>query len=296
MPRRPRRITRWLLCLPVLAAVSIAVGQEVATQGVLGQIMSNQVNVKEALGKVPSSLEEVLARALRTNPDILLAESKVRQAQAELNQTRLKVTQDTAGLYYQRRGLREAKEGLYKKASIIEQRVASGTMTQEQLQEALLRVADLDAEMSLLESKLRYAIGLGGAKSQGQGFAASQAQAAAPTKPGSRPALPAKWTSVLDTELNELVVEEATLAEVFELIRDLSGLSIVAHPVLSETNVLNTFTLRKLTVRQALLAISDLNDNDVCFVFRDYGVLAAPQDSAEHLDGATIPPSVPLLR
>src|SRR5262245_42079158 len=39
------------------------------------------------------TLEELLARALKDNPDIRVAESKLREAEAELNRVRLLVTQ-----------------------------------------------------------------------------------------------------------------------------------------------------------------------------------------------------------
>src|SRR5438477_8495528 len=49
----------------------------------------------EAAGKsAPApSLEELLTRALKDNPDIRVAETKVREAEAELNRIRLQVMQ-----------------------------------------------------------------------------------------------------------------------------------------------------------------------------------------------------------
>jgi hypothetical protein len=48
---------------------------------------------KPADEKKPSQLEELLAQALRDNPDIRVAEAKVREAEAELSRTRLLVVQ-----------------------------------------------------------------------------------------------------------------------------------------------------------------------------------------------------------
>jgi hypothetical protein len=48
---------------------------------------------KPAEDKKPSQLEELLAQALRDNPDVRVAEAKVRGAEAELNRTRLQVIQ-----------------------------------------------------------------------------------------------------------------------------------------------------------------------------------------------------------
>ena len=45
---------------------------------------------QETGARVPRDLEEMLALAIRGNPEVLLAEAKLRQAEAELNQIRLK--------------------------------------------------------------------------------------------------------------------------------------------------------------------------------------------------------------
>src|SRR5579885_2073808 len=48
---------------------------------------------KPAEEKKPSQLEELIAQALLGNPDLRVAESKVREAEAELNRARLQVIQ-----------------------------------------------------------------------------------------------------------------------------------------------------------------------------------------------------------
>ncbi len=48
---------------------------------------------KPAEDKKPSQLEELIAQALRDNPDIRVAEAKTREAEAELNRVRLQVIQ-----------------------------------------------------------------------------------------------------------------------------------------------------------------------------------------------------------
>jgi hypothetical protein len=53
---------------------------------------------------IPDTLADALARALRNNPGILVAEAKVRQSQAELNEVRLGVVQELT-LAFQRRAM-----------------------------------------------------------------------------------------------------------------------------------------------------------------------------------------------
>src|SRR6516164_866853 len=48
---------------------------------------------------VVPTLEEMLTRALKDNPDVRVAEAKVREAEAELNRTRLQVTQKVIAVH-----------------------------------------------------------------------------------------------------------------------------------------------------------------------------------------------------
>src|SRR5262245_37259708 len=62
---------------------------------------SKPSNAGQPPAGVPSgSLEELLARALKENPDIRVAETKLREAEAELNRIRLQVMQKVVS--YQR--------------------------------------------------------------------------------------------------------------------------------------------------------------------------------------------------
>ncbi len=52
----------------------------------------------------------------------------------------------------------------------------------------------------------------------------------------------------------------------------------------------------RLPVADLLLALMDIHQGEFCFVIRDYGVLMIDREVAERIDGATIPPNVPLIR
>src|SRR5947208_549434 len=54
----------------------------------------------QAKPEKPATLEEMLAKALKDNPDIRVAESKVREAEAELNRVRLQVMQKLVALQH----------------------------------------------------------------------------------------------------------------------------------------------------------------------------------------------------
>jgi hypothetical protein len=80
--------------LPVLAA-ALLVGFGSAGRG-QPPAEGKDAN-KPAAEKKPSQLEESIAQALRDNPDVRVAEAKVREAEAELNRTRLQVIQKVVG-------------------------------------------------------------------------------------------------------------------------------------------------------------------------------------------------------
>src|SRR4051812_14153862 len=78
-----RTRTNSLAVLVGLIAVGLAAGQ-------------SNPPPKQAVKPDPNSLEGMIAMALKNNPDILLAESKVTEATAALNQARSKVIQAVA--------------------------------------------------------------------------------------------------------------------------------------------------------------------------------------------------------
>ena len=65
------------------------------------------------------TLEEMLNKALKDNPDIRVAEAKVREAEAELNRTRLQVTQKVLTFHHSR----ESQKALIKVAEEDLQRI-----------------------------------------------------------------------------------------------------------------------------------------------------------------------------
>src|SRR5206468_5992476 len=82
------------------------------------------------------TLEEMLNKALKDNPDIRVAEAKVREADAELNRTRLQVTQKVLAFHYSR----ESQKAVIK-------------VSEEDLQ----RIAKLNVSKAIGQEELRLA-------------------------------------------------------------------------------------------------------------------------------------------
>ncbi len=88
--RRGRVLGATLLALVV--GGSLALGQQDPLKGTAAP--------PKPPAPAPSSLEEMLAKALKDNPDVRVAEAKVGEAEAELNRIRLAVTQKVVVLYH----------------------------------------------------------------------------------------------------------------------------------------------------------------------------------------------------
>lgn len=240
----------------------------------------------------PRSLEEILEVALVSNPDVLLAEAKVREAQASLNQTRLKVMQSVAKLFYERRKLDRIQSDLARQLEVIRKRIQAGTLATGSATEPTLAVAENEARKDQVQAELRYAMGLGGRVTP----SAKPKAAQAPTPAPSRSPIPEKYRQLLETPLR-VEWQQAPVNIVLETLQKATGgkLAFVLGPEIDTEEVVVTLALpADVPLKSALLAMADQWGQELCFVFRDYGVILTDRDSAQQLRGATIPQGVPL--
>src|SRR5947209_1161209 len=107
------------------------------------------------------TLEERLARARKENPDIPVGEAKVREAEAELNRTRLQVVQKAVALHHAleaQKALVEAAELDFKRLSDLAGKNVAGQGDVDAAKQKLLaakgRLAEIEAEMPYLSGKL----------------------------------------------------------------------------------------------------------------------------------------------
>lgn len=113
---------------------------------------------------VPATLDEMLAKALKDNPDLRVAEAKLREADAELNRTRLQVMQKVV-LYYRNVEANKALvEHAEKDFEMYQKIYKNGTLSatefnkaQGALQQAKMKLAEVEAELPYLlgQSQLR---------------------------------------------------------------------------------------------------------------------------------------------
>lgn len=104
---------------------------------------------KSSKPQLPETLAEALAEALEANPDVLLAEAKLRQSQAEYSQAKLKVAQDVTLAFYER-SKRQMTLQTHREAA----KKVPGSTPESEIQ----RMSDEVAES---EAKLAYLLGAG---------------------------------------------------------------------------------------------------------------------------------------
>jgi hypothetical protein len=104
-------------------------------------------------------LTDMLAEALKNNPDIRVAEAKLQEAEAELNRTRLQVTQTVMTLYHEveanRAQVRSAEADLRR----LNELGARGAAPQANLALAESRLLKAKADLAKAEAQLPYLLG-----------------------------------------------------------------------------------------------------------------------------------------
>jgi hypothetical protein len=264
------------------------------------------------LPKVPDKLEEMLALALRSNPEILLAESKLRQAQSELNQVRLKVTEEVVSLYYERRKQEELSAQLNQQLKVVQAAFRAGEIPSEKVIEAMIARSNAAAAVPQIEAQTRYLLGLGGDNPTryllGLGGDAPGSQAMRQAGARSevvttlpRPEMPEKFRKILDMPAS-FEFEDTRLELALEYFStEYKTRFLIDAAATGEVGGESPITLRvdDFTLLQALQAILDVGFSDargyrLCFVIRDYGILVSTPERARKLYGATIPPELPM--
>jgi hypothetical protein len=154
-----------LLAFPVLAAsqeTKPANPDPTAAQGKPASkkpdLSATQLALQGLLkAQVPATLEEFLAKALKENPDIRLAESKVREAEAQLTKTRLDVMQKVVKLHHDivafRTLVKEAQDQLALKKKLYDEGalpLAAFQASTQALQQAKSNLAKAEVEVPFL--------------------------------------------------------------------------------------------------------------------------------------------------
>jgi hypothetical protein len=106
-----------------------------------------------------AALEQLIAEALKSNPDIRVAEARVNEVAAELDRVRMKTTADVAALHADiiaaDAGVQEGNDR-HQRALKLKQ---AGALSQEEYQSTKLLAMKLQAELAAIEKKMPYLLG-----------------------------------------------------------------------------------------------------------------------------------------
>ncbi len=112
------------------------------------------------------SLEDLLAQALKNNPDIRVAESKVREAEAKLNRVRMQVSQRLAILNAEMAGAKLIYDEAVTKLKTAERMLQAKSISMEEYRSAVLTRDKLKTDLARLEAELPYLLGSGAGVSE----------------------------------------------------------------------------------------------------------------------------------
>ncbi len=237
------------------------------------------------LPSIPKDLEEMLARAFRSNPEIQLAEAKLRGVEAELNQVRLRITEEVMGLFNDQKLKRQRLQRLQVALGQVHQRLAAGLSSSDEVAASEIAVIEAEADQTRLEAKLRYALGLVGKRPAAGSDASSGAPESADPGAGGgtqnslsraavrTPEIPPDIRQALDTVV-KADFKQVPFREVVATLSEAAGLPfVIDKQSWSEDYLEAPISLElpgKHTIRTVLQAFADQELME--FVFRDYGV------------------------
>jgi outer membrane protein TolC len=265
---------------------------------------------KGAEEKKPSQLEELIAQALRDNPDIRVAEAKTREAEAELSRVRLQVIQKvvahqhtvetldgavkTAEANYK---LAQAKltfaEAEYKRLAaagaavtqqLLDEKKAYAEQARADVSNAQAALQSAKADLAKAQSELPYLLGKGHkddkpadatrreAERALYALSIAQAEAAWKTAELPRGSVADKLRKALDTTTTLKVDAGSPLDDVLDYLKARAGVPVV-------NNLPHQITLQKevnldgVPLGAAFQCIEDVAG--VRFGVRDYGILVS---------------------
>lgn len=271
----------------ILISTFVAVGLLVASPAARAQAPQNPGEA--GLAPIPGALDEMLAVALKSNPDILLADAKVREAQAALNAARLKVTQDVVKAFHDRSRFENAIVGVRGTFERMQKLVQTGQAPTDELEKAKTKVVDAEIDLRQWEAQVRYLLGLGGSM-PGAAPAPSPAALEVSVVSARRPEMSEKMKEALKAPFTFALEGPQPLEDVLKSLVQISGLNIIKDKNLEEEYPIQ-FSLKDATLEGGFTAIADMT-RDLCFVVRDYGLMITTRDRARGIYAPTIPPDV----
>lgn len=272
---------RLLLVLALLAAFAVA-AQEPPPPG------------EPPPGDIPHQLEELVGMAIHNNPEVRLAEIECERAQVELMRVRQKVAREVIGLFHGQRKAEAEIGSIHAQLEEIERAVENGTVPQRELHEWQVRVHEAEADLPTMDAEMRYLLGILPGGEGPHPHEGRMEPGHREPRPQPRPPLPERSYEALQRPITidgkDVLFSKDTVCQAVEELRRASGLNIVFG---GSEHSLRGFSLVDATIEEAMTALAEATGNELCFVFRDYGVLVTPTERAHEMPGPVIPSYIP---
>lgn len=238
---------------------------------------------------VPRGLDEMLAIALRSNPEILQADARVRQAQARLNQVRLRAIEEVITAFHDRERHKALLDGHEQALDIAYKRVQTGQASTDTVTTSQIALIEARARLEQNEAHARYLLGLGG-----DGRLASTSQPASEARPERRrPPFSERVRKLLEMKVS-IQMENKSTAEIAMRLNELTGENVRVAGIPEHVVHAEKLNLADVPLRQALEMLSEASSFPLCFVFRDYGILITSRERAMTINAPAIPEETPL--
>jgi hypothetical protein len=150
----------------LLAAVTLGQTEEKKKPGVnddLGSYLPSTALVVQGKSrqteKTPQSLEDTLSQVLHQNPDIRVAEAKLREAEAELQRVRLQVMQKAITLYHSLESERAAVRQAEEKLTWSKRMASKGFESDQSVKAAAAALAQAKSKLAAMEAELPALLG-----------------------------------------------------------------------------------------------------------------------------------------
>ena len=221
-----------------------------------------------------ASLEEMLAAALKYNPDIRIVEMKLRDDEAELARARLRVMQKIIALHHALQAQQATVERDQSKVRRLTDLVRQGAQQTSVLEEAKQELAQAESKLLEMESELPYLLGKQAA-GLAQESVRSEVQIGTQRFPAAsvRPAVAGRIHKALGTAVTA-DYQDVPLGDVLKgLAEKVPGVAFQRNLALRDLEQVKvSLRLGEVPLGAALQALTDTVPG-LRMVVRDYGIL-----------------------
>jgi hypothetical protein len=148
---------RRVICCVLVALLWISGARSEAQTAKIQAEVDKKLEKQRAEQK--TALEQLIAEALKNNPDIRVGESKVRDAEAELQRTRMKVLSEITVLHTETQAAQAAVEEAARRYERAKKLFGQKALSTEILDEAEHTFLKCKASLAVIQAKLPYLLG-----------------------------------------------------------------------------------------------------------------------------------------